>query len=345
MWTNSAYNGFGLRVQKSDGAGNFGYLTSGSGPGSQVLTDGAAVYTDGLSERRGSGASATSKFYSGDLLGSIGNITDSSGTSVTDSSAFDAFGNLFAHAGSTPTPFGFAGQEGYQTDASSGLQLLGNRFYDPSIGRFLSRDPAGAGDNWYAYCDNNPVSASDPTGLKLELIGHYVDGTPISDAEREYYQQSINYLRSVPETAKVINDLASSQTTYYVVINHDGDDYFGTNNKINWDPLKALQAANYIQQNDGYYKKTISGYGPYLISPALMLGHEAGHAWYLDQSPEHEKQHDRDFPVDSPLIWYDNPKEYNVITMIEVPAAIQLGEAIRDNHGGFSIRVKGPLVH
>ena len=42
---------------------------------------------------------------------------------------------------------------------------LGYRYYDASTGRFLSRDPIRDGDNWYAYCDNDPVNAVDPTGL------------------------------------------------------------------------------------------------------------------------------------------------------------------------------------
>ena len=33
------------------------------------------------------------------------------------------------------------------------------------MGRFLSSDPAQAGSNWYAYCDNNPLVRVDPTGL------------------------------------------------------------------------------------------------------------------------------------------------------------------------------------
>ena len=43
--------------------------------------------------------------------------------------------------------------------------LLGHRYYDASVGRFLSSDPAQAGSNWYAYCDNNPLVGVDPTGL------------------------------------------------------------------------------------------------------------------------------------------------------------------------------------
>jgi RHS repeat-associated protein len=69
-----------------------------------------------------------------------------------------------ARTGSTPTPFGFVGQGQYQTDADTGLMLLGHRYYDASTGRFLSADPAQAGTNWYDYCDNDPLSKVDPSG-------------------------------------------------------------------------------------------------------------------------------------------------------------------------------------
>ncbi len=121
-----------------------------------MLKDGAAVYTPGLSERRGS----TSKFIHADALGSTRGITDST-QAVTDSMLYDAFGNVLSRTGTTPTPFGFVGKSQYQTDADSGLQLLGHRYYDPSIGRFLSSDPAKAGTNWYAYCDNNPQKTTN----------------------------------------------------------------------------------------------------------------------------------------------------------------------------------------
>lgn len=73
--------------------------------------------------------------------------------------------------GTNPTPFGFVGKSQYQTDTDSGLQLLGHRYYDPSIGRFLSQDPIQDGDNWYAYCDNNPLGYADPKGLQAAQQG------------------------------------------------------------------------------------------------------------------------------------------------------------------------------
>jgi RHS repeat-associated protein len=71
--------------------------------------------------------------------------------------------------------FGFAGSSGYQEDSDSSLKLLGHRYYDPSSGRFLTRDPAKAGRNWYAYCGNNPLGMLDATGLMQWVIGYAGD--------------------------------------------------------------------------------------------------------------------------------------------------------------------------
>ena len=111
------------------------------------------MYTPGLSERRGT----TSKFYHGDALGSTMGITSSS-QAVTDTLLYDGFGMTVSRTGTTPTPFGFVGKGQYQTDTDSSLQLLGNRCYNASVGRFISSDPAKQDTNWYAYCDNDPLN-------------------------------------------------------------------------------------------------------------------------------------------------------------------------------------------
>jgi uncharacterized protein RhaS with RHS repeats len=45
--------------------------------------------------------------------------------------------------------------------------LQGHRYYDPSTGTWLTRDPIGyaGGINLYAFCGNNPVNWSDPSGF------------------------------------------------------------------------------------------------------------------------------------------------------------------------------------
>ena len=46
------------------------------------------------------------------------------------------------------------------------------RYYDPSAGRFLNRDPIGydGGINLYGYCGNGATGKSDPSGMFVVVI-------------------------------------------------------------------------------------------------------------------------------------------------------------------------------
>ncbi len=72
--------------------------------------------------------------------------------------------------GSDDLPFTDHGFLGKIEDDSTGLDLLGARYYDPAIAKFISTDPLldlrkPQWANPYAYSGNNPIGASDPTGL------------------------------------------------------------------------------------------------------------------------------------------------------------------------------------
>ncbi|MEU2779228.1 RHS repeat-associated core domain-containing protein [Streptomyces sp. NPDC007162] len=74
---------------------------------------------------------------------------------------------------STDENHGYLGQP---TDATTGLDLLGARNYDPAQGRFLTPDPIfQAGDpnqmGGYTYAADNPASSSDPTGCCCSVRG------------------------------------------------------------------------------------------------------------------------------------------------------------------------------
>jgi RHS repeat-associated protein len=96
-----------------------------------------------------------------DQLGSTRLVTDSTGASQA-TYTYDAYGNLTASTGAITNPIRFAGQ--YQ-DSESSLYYLRARYYDPSTGQFLSRDPITALTGQpYAYTAGNPLNITDPTG-------------------------------------------------------------------------------------------------------------------------------------------------------------------------------------
>ncbi len=89
--------------------------------------------------------------------------TDSSGD-VRERFCYDAFGNVNGLASDWNRTF-----TGQVFDSETGLMLYRNRFYSPTLGRFLQRDPIGydAGDlNVYRYVGNSPTIFMDEMGLQ-----------------------------------------------------------------------------------------------------------------------------------------------------------------------------------
>ena len=98
-----------------------------------------------------------------DALGSTLATVNSAGALATQYT-YDPFGNVTPPSAGYGTTFGMGGIELDPT----GLYHAGARYYHPTLQRFLSADPAGFGGgdaNLFAYSGNDPVNASDPSGL------------------------------------------------------------------------------------------------------------------------------------------------------------------------------------
>ena len=85
--------------------------------------------------------------------------------------------------GLRPTREAFASKrlvQGQQVDEESGLHYNRARYYDPSVGRFISTDPIGlrGGLNLWQYVDN-PIEWIDPLGLAR--IKNAIDGARRED--------------------------------------------------------------------------------------------------------------------------------------------------------------------
>jgi RHS repeat-associated protein len=95
-----------------------------------------------------------------DHLGSAVRLTDDTGQPV-QSIAYDPYGRTVFYAGTKGFAYRFTDQE---YDAGSALYYYDARYYDPMLGRFIQADTVLDGLNRYAYCGNNPVMYTDPSG-------------------------------------------------------------------------------------------------------------------------------------------------------------------------------------
>ncbi|MEG5129330.1 putative Ig domain-containing protein [Microcoleus sp. ARI1-B5] len=166
-----AYDADGVRVSKTVNGVTTEYLVDGNRDYAQVLEEYVndaltASYVYGLdliSQERGN----VDSFYLVDGLGSTRGLLNASGV-VTDTYAYDAFGNLVASAGNVENDYLFAGE---QFDGDLDQYYLRDRYYNPSVGRFTRvdsyegrrRDPMSL--HKYVYGNSNPVNYIDPTGF------------------------------------------------------------------------------------------------------------------------------------------------------------------------------------
>jgi RHS repeat-associated protein len=93
-----------------------------------------------------------------DGVGSVTTLTDATGAAV-GRVRYSAFG-VPQSSGVTENAVSFTG---HQFDAATGLVYARARYYDPTLGRFLSQDPEPA-VNPYVYALDAPLEFTDPTG-------------------------------------------------------------------------------------------------------------------------------------------------------------------------------------
>jgi RHS repeat-associated protein len=117
-------------------------------------------------------AATSITYYHNDLLGSPAAATDASGHVIWRES-YRPYGERL-----TNDPASGGNDVWYTSrrqDVDTGLVYMGARYYDPVVGRFVSKDPMGFDEknmqsfNRYAYANGNPYRFLDPNGR--ESIG------------------------------------------------------------------------------------------------------------------------------------------------------------------------------
>jgi RHS repeat-associated protein len=160
-----------------------------NGTGTNYVWDEASRYGDVVLEHDNSGTliaryvlggaellaqerAGTVSYYLHDGQTSVRALANSAGT-ITDRYDYTAYGEEQSRSGTTVNPYTYASQ---QQNAETGLHYLRARWYDPSSGRFLSRDtfPLNYHDpvehNRYGYARANPIRYIDPSGYSAITV-------------------------------------------------------------------------------------------------------------------------------------------------------------------------------
>jgi RHS repeat-associated protein len=133
-------------------------------------------------------------YYVHDGVGSVRQLLDSTGQLATNY-AYDPFGVPLV-GGEVYNPYQYTGEA---WDPEVELLYLRARYYQPEVGRFVTKDP-WLGDVWrpetlnrYQYVTNNPISRVDPTGRQE------IEPTP-EPTERE--QEFFDWLEEFNERSR-----------------------------------------------------------------------------------------------------------------------------------------------
>lgn len=161
------YYSDGLRASKTIGDNTTKYYYDGDNVINETLNNNNyatnVMGVNGYVSRRQNG---TTGYLFKDAHGDVLSIYTSTSNKVADYT-YDAWGEIRTQNESSSfenNPLRYYGQ---YYDYESNMTYLRARYYDSSIRRFISEDPAKDGSNWYAYCGNNPVMMFDPSGLAI----------------------------------------------------------------------------------------------------------------------------------------------------------------------------------
>jgi len=125
-------------------------------------------------------------------------ITNSSGD-VVWTGLCDAWGNVISETGTNPSIFWYQGQAWWKLTVNGRLYYVSpTRIYDVQDGRLIERDPLRGLSGKYGFPSNNPVTAVDPTGMKIIVA--------VDISKGEDFVNHVPFIKFLDDRIKEIND-------------------------------------------------------------------------------------------------------------------------------------------
>ena len=305
------YNADGLRTSKTVDGKTINHIWDGN---KQIVVDmddsdwySAEVYVRGTNllakfSKQSGNVKTDYQYYTQNAHGDVVNLTDSTGA-ITKSYKYDAFGVEQNVDDADDNAFRYCGE---YFDAETGTIYLRARYYDPSMGRFISRD-SYAGKikeplslNLYTYCENNPILYMDSSGHNpaIPYFGYLLLGA-ISICALTISAQVV----SNPQTRQSLTDASNSIKS----------------NLFN--SLNTIKSATQIPEMDGKTSNTKSKFSTAYDSTANPYLSK----WSDSFEKAKENVKEKDITITSnkkkydPVIFPENPDDFNPVGMQKYP--------------------------
>ncbi len=150
--------------------------------------------------------------------------------------------------------------QGQYWDEETGLHYNLNRYYDPSLGRYLTQDPIKliGGTNLYQYVSMNPIKWIDPFGLDLMSGSQNRTGNRSPEPSTEYFTATGSDVAHAPDVTRIGSDQRTINVTqnssrldnyHDVVVHGDLYDANGAIFFVDGLPTHANQIADAIKSS------------------------------------------------------------------------------------------------
>ena len=249
--------------------------------------------------------------YVTDMHGNVVQLLDESGN-VTKTYEYDSFGNEVKPEKKDENPYRYCGE---YYDKETEEVYLRARYYQPSVGRFITRDTyTGESDeplslHLYTYCENDGVNAWDPSGHKIKLAtkskkkkkkilttlykltgnklkimnkGHYKGYVLFKKAAFSpplKYPKSMDLVISIMTSNKICKITYDTKKVYYTKCKNieNASNGKGTSVTINFNPKQNVSVLTCVyNKKEGRYENKMKK-----VPACIALGHELIHA-YID---------------------------------------------------------------
>ena len=257
------------------------------------------------------GENTEKTYYVTDMHGNVVQLLDEAGN-VTKTYEYDSFGNEVKPEKKDENPYRYCGE---YYDKETEEVYLRARYYEPGVGRFITRDTyTGESDeplslHLYTYCENDGVNAWDPSGHKIKLAtkskkkkkkilttlykltgnklkimnkGHYKGYVLFKKAAFSpplKYPKSMDLVISIMTSNKICKITYDTKKVYYTKCKNieNASNGKGTSVTINFNPKQNVSVLTCVyNKKEGRYENKMKK-----VPACIALGHELIHA-YID---------------------------------------------------------------